>query len=235
MPEPSIRRCSERRFNRKVYINMCRTLLKNTYAAIVALFVAMLAMPTTMQAQGTATIILEAHDVWADGSGYQMLLDADHTAYGTTFQATGNLTEDCNVPSNLYDAFEYKIPATADPSCTPTNVLVNGELSITIPAGTYDYCIAAPQANEKIWIVGIGGPDQSRADDFVFEAGKTYRFLIKRFGNGDGVELTVTGGGTTTYDLPAAIPPSPSRAMPSLFRSGNCAESTKKPCSTAAK
>ena len=185
---------------------MCRTLLKNTYAAIVAMFVALLAMPTTMQAQGTATIILEAHDVWADGSGYQMLLDADHTAYGTTFQATGgNLTEDCNVPSNLYDAFEYKIPAASDPSCTSTNVLVNGELSITIPAGTYDYCIASPQANEKIWIVGIGGPDQSRADDFVFEAGKTYRFLIKRFGNGDGVELTVTGGSSvTTYALEIA-------------------------------
>ena len=201
MPEPSIRRCSERRFNREVYINMCRTLLKNTYAAIVALFVALLALPTTMQAQGTATIILEAHDVWADGSGYQMLLDADHTAYGTTFQATGgNLTEDCNVPSNLYDAFEYKIPAAADPSCTSTNVLVNGELSITIPAGTYDYCIAGPQANEKIWIVGNGGPNQSRADDFVFEAGKTYRFLIKKFGSGDGVELTVTGGGTLNTD-----------------------------------
>ena len=84
---------------------MCRTLLKNTYAAIVALFVAMLALPTTMQAQGTATIILEAHDVWADGSGYQMLLDADHTAYGTTFQAKGILTGDCNVQTNLYDSF----------------------------------------------------------------------------------------------------------------------------------
>ena len=202
MPEPSIRRCSERRFNREVYINMCRTLLKNTYAAIVALFVAMLALPTTMQAQGTATIILEAHDVWADGSGYQMLLDADHTTYGTTFQATGSLTGDCNVPSNLYDAFEYKIPAAANPSCTTTNVLVNGELSISIPAGTYDYCIASPEANKKIWIVGNDGPDKSRADDFVFEAGKTYRFLIKKFGTVDGVELTIIGaGGETTYNL----------------------------------
>ena len=194
MPEPSIRRCSERRFNREVYTNMCRTLLKNTYAAIVALFVALLAMPTTMQAQGTATIILEAHDVWADGSGYQMLLDANHNTFGSTIPTSGPLTSDCNVSANLYDAFEYKIPAAADPSCTSTNVLVNGELSITIPAGTYDYCITNPSAGEKIWIVGDGGPDQSRADDFVFEAGKTYRFLIKKFGSGDGVELTVTGG-----------------------------------------
>ena len=200
MPEPSIRRCSERRFNREVYTNMCRTLLKNTYAAIVALFVAMLALPTTMQAQGTATIILEAHDVWADGSGYQMLLDANHNTFGSTIPTSGPLTSDCNVSANLYDAFEYKIPAAADPSCTSTNVLVNGELSITIPAGTYDYCITNPSAGEKIWIVGDGGPDQSRADDFVFEAGKTYRFLIKKFGSGDGVELTVTGGGTLNTD-----------------------------------
>ena len=72
-----------------------------------------------MQAQSTATIILKTHNIWADGSGYQMLLDANHTTYGTTFQATDSLTGDCNVPSNLYDAFEYKIPAAADPSCTP--------------------------------------------------------------------------------------------------------------------
>ena len=30
---------------------MCKTLLKNTYAAIVALFIAMMALPTTAQAQ----------------------------------------------------------------------------------------------------------------------------------------------------------------------------------------
>ena len=156
-----------------------------------ALIVGLLASASTAMAQGTATIILEAHDVWADGSGYQMLLDADHTAYGTTFQATGSLTGDCNVPSNLYDAFEYKIPAAADPSCTPSNMVVDGEVSITIPAGTYDYCITNPTADEKIWIAGDGGPGQSRADDFVFEAGKTYRFLVKRFGIGDGVELTI--------------------------------------------
>ena len=29
-------------------------------------------------ANAQVTVILEAHDVWGDGSGYQLLLDADH-------------------------------------------------------------------------------------------------------------------------------------------------------------
>ena len=50
-PEPPTRRCSERRFSREALYYMCKTLLKNTYAAIVALFIAMMALPTTAQAQ----------------------------------------------------------------------------------------------------------------------------------------------------------------------------------------
>ena len=71
-------------------------------------------------------------------------------------------------------------------------MVMDGKVSIKIPAGTYDYAVAAPQAGKKIWIAGNGGTGKGRADDFVFEAGKTYRFLMKRFGNYDGVELTVT-------------------------------------------
>ena len=40
-------------------------------------------------AGSTATIILTAGDVWGDGSGYQMLLDADATAYGTVINPNG--------------------------------------------------------------------------------------------------------------------------------------------------
>ena len=56
-----------------------------------ALFIAMFALPTTAQAQGTARIILEAHDVWKDGSGYQLLLDADHNLYGDKIPVGGPL------------------------------------------------------------------------------------------------------------------------------------------------
>ena len=39
--------------------------------------------------EGYASITLSVGDVWGDGSGYQMLLDADATAYGTIIPETG--------------------------------------------------------------------------------------------------------------------------------------------------
>lgn len=166
---------------------------KNLRKAIVAICGAVMVCGFA-NAQGDVTIILEAHDVWKDGSGYQMLLDKNHNTFGTIIPEQGPFTNDCNVPSDLFKEFEYKIPADADPSCTPTHMVVDGEVSIKIPAGTYDYVIAAPEKGKRIWIVNDKGTGKSRADDFVFEAGKTYRFLVKMFGGNDGVDLTVTGG-----------------------------------------
>ena len=187
--------------------------------AIVAIFGAMMVCGFA-NAQGDVTIILEAHDVWKDGSGYQLLLDKDHNTYGTVIPATGNFTENCNVPADLFKEFEYKVPADADPSCTPKHMVMDGEVTIKMPAGTYDYVIAAPQKGVRIWIVGDKGPDKSRADDFVFEAGKTYRFLMKRFGSGDGVEFTVTGGGTGVEEVktaPAVLSVYPNPASDVLY------------------
>ncbi len=164
--------------------------------AIVAIFGAMMVCGFA-NAQGDVTIILEAHDVWKDGSGYQLLLDKDHNTYGTVIPEKQPLTQNCNVPADLFKEFEYKVPTDADPSCTPKHMVMDGEVTIKMPAGTYDYVIAAPQKGKKIWIAGNGGTGKGRADDFVFEAGKTYRFLMKRFGNYDGVELTVTNSGGT--------------------------------------
>ena len=45
---------------------------------------------------GYAQVTLTADDVWGDGSGYQMLLDADANAYGTIIPATGPLTSSGN-------------------------------------------------------------------------------------------------------------------------------------------
>ena len=164
--------------------------------AIVAIFGAMMVCGFA-NAQGDVTIILEAHDVWKDGSGYQLLLDKDHNTFGTVIPEKQPLTQNCNVPADLFKEFEYKVPTDADPSCTPKHMVMDGEVTIKMPAGTYDYVIAAPQKGKKIWIAGNGGTGKGRADDFVFEAGKTYRFLMKRFGNYDGVELTVTNSGGT--------------------------------------
>ncbi|WP_116680108.1 DUF2436 domain-containing protein, partial [Porphyromonas loveana] len=143
---------------------------------------------------GEAEIVLEAHDVWNDGSGYQIVLDADHTAFGQEIPAVGNFTNNCDVPADFFAPFEYTVPENADPSCSPTNMVVDGTATVKIPAGVYDYAIAAPQAGVRIW---IAGGEKSRADDYNFEAGKKYHFLMQRVGTGDGSELTISEGGSS--------------------------------------
>ena len=187
--------------------------------AIVAIFGAMMVCGFA-NAQGDVTIILEAHNVWGDGSGYQLLLDKDHNTFGTAFPESGYWTKDCNVPADLFKEFEYKVPADADPSCTPKHMVVDGEVSIKMPAGTYDYVIAAPQKGAKIWIASDKGTGKGRADDFVFEAGKTYKFKIKFFGMIEGVELTVEGGGTGVEEVkpaPAVLSVYPNPASDVLY------------------
>ena len=157
-------------------------------------------------ANAQVTVILEAHDVWSDGSGYQLLLDADHNTYGTTIPTSGGLTSSGDATSAVYAEFEYKVPVNADGSMTTQNIVYDGSDTITIPAGTYDYCITNPTPNDRIWIASDQGPQPGRADDFVFENGKTYHFVISRFGNNDGVTLTVTLNPTSpTIDAPATV------------------------------
>lgn len=151
------------------------------------------AIAFAMQANAQATITLTVGDVWGDGSGYQMLLDADHTAYGTTIPAQGALTSDCNVPAGLYNEFEYKIPANADGSCSTQNIVINNTVTITVPAGTYDWCITNPTPGDRIWIASANGNVGGRADDYVFENGKTYAFTVTMGGNGnDQVDVVIT-------------------------------------------
>ena len=56
-----------------------------------------------------ARISLDVQFDWGDGSGYQLLLDSDATAYGEAIPETGELVNG-EVPDGLYDVFEYKIP-----------------------------------------------------------------------------------------------------------------------------
>jgi len=139
------------------------------------------------------TVILEAHDVWNDGTGYQLLLDADADQYGQTIPVNGNMYETCGAPANLYDVFEYMIPENADPVCTTQNIVVDGEVSILIPAGTYDYCIVNPVPGDKLY---IAGGENARKDDYVFESGKTYRFLVEFGGFNDQVTIIITDDDT---------------------------------------
>ena len=146
------------------------------------------------QLEGEATIILETHNIWGDGTGYQLLLDADANEYGSTIPAAaGFIFADCYVPETLYDGFEYKIPENADPTCNSQNIVVDGEVSITVPAGIYDYCIVNPVPDDKLYIAtGLNG----RKDDFAIEGGKTYRFLIELAGYSDNTTIIVTDNAT---------------------------------------
>ena len=120
--------------------------------------------------EGMAAVTLTVGDVWQDGSGYQMLLDADATAYGTIIPETGGLTTSGDASAETYAEFEYKIPENADGSLTTSNIVVNNSITIFIPAGVYDFCITNPTPGDRVWIASNQG-DPARADNFEFGAG----------------------------------------------------------------
>ena len=146
-----------------------------------------------------ATIILEADDVWEDGSGYQMLLDADANTSGVLWDSShyiyvdGEQYSGGDLPSSYYDEFEYIIPTNAaDGSLEAPNSVVTGSVTITIPAGTYDFIILNPTPGDRIYVAAAAGDVDTANDDFVFEAGKTYHFTMQKFGDNDGAALEVT-------------------------------------------
>ena len=143
-------------------------------------------------ASGMATVTLTIGDVWGDGSGYQMLLDADATAYGDIIPETGGLTTGGDASDAVYAEFEYKIPANADGLLNTSNIVLNNSVTISIPAGIYDFCITNPTPGDRMWIASSNGTVNGREDDYVFEAGKTYEFEVTPHGSNDGVDVTIT-------------------------------------------
>lgn len=140
-----------------------------------------------------ATVTLTAGDVWGDGTGYQMLLDADANTYGTTIPTTGGLTTSGDASAATYAEFEYKIPTNADGALTTSNIVFNNSITIQVPAGTYDWCITNPTPDDKMYIASANGNIAGRADDYVFEAGYNYEFVVtyNTATGGDRVDLTV--------------------------------------------
>ena len=167
--------------------------------------------PNTPAPGGMATISLTAGDVFSDGSGYQMLLDADATAFGNEIPAEGPLTQSGNAPAGLYDAFEYKIPVNADGSTTTSNVVVNNTVTIQVPAGTYDWCLTNPTPGDRIWIASSQGNVGGRADDYTFEAGYTYNFTVYLLGQNDATDVEIIPGGGVT---PTPVPPTQNPSTP---------------------
>lgn len=138
---------------------------------------------------GYARVTLTAGDVWGDGSGYQMLIDSNATAYGTTIPTTGPLTASGDAPAATYAEFEWKIPTNADGAMASTNIVMNSSVTIEIPAGTYDYCITNPTPADRIWIAGGAN---SRADNFTFLDGVEYTFTVALAGSNDATTITMT-------------------------------------------
>ena len=128
--------------------------------------------------EGYAQVTLTAGDVWEDGTGYQMLLDADATAYGNQIPTTGAMTSSGDVDATVYAEFEYKIPENADGSLSTTNIVVNNSVTILIPAGTYDWCITNPTPDDRMWIANDAGNVGGRADDYVFKSRCSYEFTV---------------------------------------------------------
>ncbi len=141
--------------------------------------------------EGYASVTLTAGDVWGDGTGYQMLLDADATAYGTTIPESGALTTSGDVSDDVYAEFEYKIPENADGALTTQNIVYNSSVTILIPAGVYDWCISNPTPNDRMWIASDNGSIGGRADDFEFASGAAYEFVVSLGGSNDQVDLIV--------------------------------------------
>ena len=98
-----------------------------------------------------ARVTLTVDFVTRNHTGYQMLLDADATAYGDIIPINGELCDEY-VPEGLYDAFEYKFPKNADSNLNTSNIVLNNSVTIDIPAGTYDWCITNPVPTWGIFV-----------------------------------------------------------------------------------
>ena len=143
-----------------------------------------------------ATIVLSyPDDIWEDGTGYQMLIDADATAYGTDIDPTGY------GPTNFAN-FEYLIPENAAWPANSGNIVGAGSsASIEIPAGTYDWVIVNPYPQGGIqYIAASNGNVGGCQDDYVFEAGKTYTFTISSYYPNDGVDVVITNSRGYVYN-----------------------------------
>ncbi|MGI6248006.1 MAG: Ig-like domain-containing protein [Acutalibacteraceae bacterium] len=160
-----------------------------------------------------ASVTLVAGDVWGDGTGYQMLIDADADAYGRLFQKSGPLNMEGDAPAWVYDEFEYKIPENADGALNTSNIVFNNAITILIPAGVYDYCITNPLPGKKVWIADTNATSPGRYNNFHFQAGYSYVFTITNNGSPiptfkrDVTTLTssYTGAGLSKYNVSFSV------------------------------
>ena len=168
---------------------------------------------TPAPSRGNATVVLNVPgDIWEDGTGYQLLLDADHNTYGSVIPETGNFT------AGTFADFEYTIPENAVCDTYTNTIVVDGSESITIPAGVYDYVFLNPYPGGAYYIASDSG-FPGRGDNYEFESGKIYTFTLSVNYN-DYITLTVTDSGDEPGDEPGDDPtPGPTPGGESDLRS----------------
>ena len=154
---------------------------------------------------GTSTVVLTAGDVWGDGTGYQMLLDANANTYGSVIPTSGGLTQSGDASPEVYAQFEYKIPVDADGAMNTQNIVFNNSVAIQIPSGIYDWCITNPTPNDRIWIAGSNGNIGGRQNDYTFEPNKTYEFVVTLQGQNDAVNVSITEN--MSYEITTSVVP----------------------------
>lgn len=143
------------------------------------------ALSTTNPKAGNATVILTTEDVWGDGTGYQMLLDASATAYGTLWDNSTAFPME-GTAEDVYADVDYKIPANADPDLNTSNIVCARSEMLEIPAGTYDIACLNPTPGEILYVARGGC-----FDNYVFEAGKCYEFYIYKGGVSGGHDTVI--------------------------------------------
>lgn len=72
-------------------------------------------------------VTLDVKSTYGDGTGYQLLLDADHTAYGDVIPETSSVLAEGDIPDGLYEGFEYTVPVGATSTVADLTSLRDGE------------------------------------------------------------------------------------------------------------
>lgn len=127
-----------------------------------------------------ATITLNVPtDLWGDGTGYQMILDAEAQLYDLI--SDGLATWD-----DLYNK-EIKIPTNAD--FAGDNIVFEDSYTIEVAPGSYDIIITNPDpASGRVYIASDNGNVGGKIDNIKFEAGVSYEFRISSVDVGGGLD-----------------------------------------------
>lgn len=140
------------------------------------------------QTEGYATIILETHNVFKDGSGYQMLLDSTHQA-AKYFNSMNLVTN-----TDWESWSDYSLPNAHGNEITSQQI-IDGSVAIQVPAGLYDWVVCYPYNGTDMYILTMYEEYfPSYVDDFEFVAGYTYHFEAYNAGSHDGLRLNILEG-----------------------------------------